>query len=95
MVRRERLRSADCALDAGLPDLGDEVDGALNVHPEDVPVQLVEAEGKVFSHALVQDDGVHLVAANVQSVALSGDTHSIVDAPQTGFLHEMTQIFVI
>ena len=50
--------------------LWDEVDGALDVHPEHVPVQLVQPEGKVPRHALVQDDRVHLVPANVQGVAL-------------------------
>ena len=57
--------------------LGDEVDSALDVDPEDVPVQLVEAEGKVPRHALVQQDRVHLVPANVQSVALK--RHTVLD----------------
>ena len=70
MVGREGLRSADCALDAGLSDLWDEVDGALDVHPEHVPVQLVQTEGEVLRHTLIQDDRVHLVPANVQRVAL-------------------------
>ena len=73
VVRRERLGSANGALDAGLANLGNEVDGALDVHPEDVPVELVESEGEVLGHAVAQQDRVRLVAANVQRVALGGE----------------------
>ena len=54
--------------------LWDEVDCALDVDAEDVPVELVEAEGEVPRHALAQQDRVNLVPANVQSVALGGHT---------------------
>ena len=54
--------------------LWNEVDRALDVDAEDVPVELVEAEGEVARHALAQEDRVNLVPADVQGVALEG-TH--------------------
>ena len=56
-------------------------DGALYVDSEHVPVQLVQPEGKVFID-LLNEDGVDLIAADLQRVALQFQVDRQVVVPE-------------